>query len=888
MKALRRFFVRLAASLTRGRDTRIREEIEEHLAAQTAENIRAGMAPDEARRRAVLKFGAVSVATEELREQRGLPSVELLIHEIRYAVRSLVRTPGLSITAILVLALAIGVTTAVFSVVDKVLVRSWPIHDPDRVVVIWPRERKNPTTIGEISHWTFRAWQRQGQSFETLAAIGSVNWSLLLRQDGELATLPVAAVSASFFPLMRTQATLGRTLVEDDDRHGAADVVVLSHRSWAARFAADPAIVGRTLTLSGRPYTVVGVMPNGFDYPRGAELWVPVVPQLLEAGAKWRIDTMDAPWFGVLFVVGRLKPHVALETARAEVSTLIERNAGDAFQPGSEAVLTPIGEHIFGKTRPALVALAATVGLVLLLACANVATLLLIRAGGRNQETAIRMAVGATRWRLIGQSFADALVLSTVAGVIGVFMAHWTLKVLVRVAPVDVPRLETVRFDASTVTFAWVTCLFAAMLAGLVPGLHASRWNIADVLKRSDNWRITGSRQLRRGFVVAQMAIAMTLLVSAGLVGRSFVNLTRLDFGFDPTSVLTLDVTVPDAPPQRRNVFYTALLERIRALPRVDAAGAVFLRPLEHAGIGVDASILLEGQRIEDMKTNPGANYEAITPGYFEAMGMRVLDGRAFTTSDDARAPQVVIVSDGMARRFWPGQEPLGKRLVRPGAPKDQNGTPVWSTVVGVVADARYRGIMDVRFDLYVPYLQNDSDPVKHFMVKTSSDPLALGRIVRAEALRLEPGALVEGVTTMGEIVGKTMNPWRFSASTIGGVSVLAIIIATLGIYGIVRQSAVEQMREIAVRVALGASSNAIAALVLREALIVVLGGIALGLILASMASSVLSGLLFGVERVDPMTFAGMAAILAVVALAATVPSSPPRRPGGSPRGVEI
>jgi putative ABC transport system permease protein len=801
---------------------------------------------------------------------QGLPLLENVTQEIQYALRGLRKSPGLTGVAILVLALAIGVSTAVFNVIDKALVRSLMIADPDRVVVLWPRDRENPTTIGEISHWTFRSWQEQVQSFETLAAMGSVNWSLLLRQGGELTTMPVAAVSASFFPLMGTRAAQGRTIAEDDDRRGAVDVVVMSHRSWVSRFGSDPTIIGRSLSLSGKPYTVVGIMPDGFEYPRGVELWIPVVPELFQASAKWRIEALESPWFGVLFVVGRLKQHVTLETARAEVSALMQRNTGDAFRPGSEAVLTPIRDHIFGKTRPALIALAVTVCLVLLIACANVATLLLIRAGGRSQETAIRMAVGGSRWHVLRQSLAEALVLSFFAGAIGLLIAHWTSNVLVTLAPGDVLRHESVRFDFSTVTFASVACMLATILTGLVPGLNAVRWNIADVLKRSDSTRTAGSRRLRRVFAVAQIAIAITLLVSAGLVGRSFVNLTRLDFGFDPTNVLTLDVTVPDAPPHRRDLFYTALLERVRHLPGVEAAGAIFLRPLEHAGIGTDASVLLEGQRVEDMKNNPGANYEAITPGYFEAMSMRVLRGRAFTNADDERAPQVVMVSDGLARRFWPGQDALGKRLIRPGAPMDQSGRPVWSTVVGVVQDARYRGITDVRFDLYVPYLQQQNDPVKHLMVKTSLDPVALGRVIRTEALRLESGALVEGATTMDDIVGRMMAPWRFSASTIGFLSVVAIIIASLGIYSIVRQSTAERTREIAVRVALGASSGDIAALVLREALTVVVAGITLGLTMAAAVSGVLTGLLFGVGRADPITFAGMAVLFGVVSLTAT------------------
>lgn len=792
------------------------------------------------------------------------------ISDLRYTIRALRKNPAFTLVATLVLALAIGANAAVFSVVDKVIVRPLSIANADRVVVIWPRERVNPTTIGEISHWTFRLWQREARSFETLAAFGSVNWSLVLREDGEATKLPVAAVSASFFPLVRTPPALGRTLLPEDDRRGAANVVVLSHRTWTQRFGAHPSVVGRRLMLDGRGYTVVGVMPPDFDYPRGAELWVPVVSELVEASTP-NLDTLEAPWFGVLFVLGRLGEGVTLEQARTEVTTLIERNAGDAFGPGMEAVLTPVREHIFGKTRPSLLALTVSVGLVLLIACANIATLLVVRSSRHSHETAVRVALGASRWRVVRQSVTDAFVLSVLGGISGLLLGRWMMNALVALAPGDVPRLDLVRFDSRTVIFAWVVCLATAILAGIGPGLHLSHANLAESLK-AGSARLTRARRLRRGFVVAQVAVSLLLLVGAGLVARSFVNLLRLDLGYDPANVLTLDVELPDAPAQRRTEFYKALLERIRALPGVEATGAIFLRPLEHTAIGTDATILLEGQRVEnrDWQKNPGANYETITPDYFRAMRMRVLRGRAFTEQDTERAPQVVIVSENLAARLWPGEDPIGKRLLRPGAPKDANGEPQWSTVVGVVQNALYRGLTDIRYDLYVPYLQNP-DRVKHLMVRTSSDPLALASTIRAEVRSLEPTALVEGVRTMDAIVGHAMAPWRFSAWTLALLSLLALTLSMVGMYGVVSQMIVERTREIAVRTALGACSRDIIVLVLREGLILTLLGMVLGLALAAGGSRLLSGLLFGIPSVDPITFVAVPALAILTTLIAIV-----------------
>jgi len=797
-----------------------------------------------------------------------------MIKDLLYSFRLLRRSPGFAIAAISTLALAIGASTAVFTVVNAVLLRPLPIDEPDRVVVIWPRERANPTTVGEISHWAFRNWQERTRTFERLAAIGSVNWGFTLREGEQRIRFSKAAVSASFFSLMGTRAALGRTLLPEDDRRGAPAALVMSHGTWIGRFGGDPRIVGRRLLSSdGVAHTVVGVMPADFDYPRGAELWAPVVPEL--AGIKLGDQgALDAPWFGVLWVMGRLKPGVTIDAARDEVSGFIARNEGRAFGPDSEAVLTPLRDHIFGKSGPALAALAGCVALVLLIACANVAALLIVRAGARSQEFAVRLALGAGRWRILRQMLADALVLSLIGGAAGLVVALWTVKGLVAVAPPDVPRLDAVRFDVRSVAFAWLVCIIAAALAGLGPGLHASRWNLADTLK-AGSARLTRSRSLRRGFVAVQIALGLALLVGAGLVGRSFVNLLRLDLGFQPRHVVTLDVSVPEVPAERYNNFYMRLLERVRAIPHVEAAGAIFLRPLEHTSIGTDASVLLEGQSMDPKdraaEQNPGVNYETATPGYFRAMGMRLLRGRAFTDADTARAPQVVIVSERLARRLWPGQEPIGKRLLHPNSPEDSQGRRIWSTVVGVVQDARYRGLNDVRYDLYVPFLQQPADLVKHLMVRTSGDPGSVAAAIRAEARRLEPTAMVDRVRTMDEIVGQAVAPWRFSSSTLGILSVLALGLAMLGVYGIVSQSVIERTREIAVRVALGALPRDVVRLVLREGMVMTVIGVLAGLTAAIVVGRVMGALLFGVGPIDPVTFGAMAALLTMVSVAATL-----------------
>jgi predicted permease len=671
---------------------------------------------------------------------------------------------------------------------------------------------------------------------------------------------------------MGTSAALGRTLLPMDDERGAERVAVMSHGSWVRRFDANPNIIGRPLRFNDAVYTIVGVMPDGFEYPRGAELWVPVVPQLVDASAKWDVDLLVDPGIGMLFVLGRINPTVTIDAAREEVSGLIARGAGTLFRPGMEAVLTPLDEHIFGTTRPALIALAACVGLVLLIGCANVAVLLLVRAASRSHETAIRLAIGATRSRIVRQSLTDALVLAALGGALGLGLAYWTVDILVALAPGDVPRLDAVRFDSRTFAFVWVACLATAVLVGLGPGLQTSRWNLANVLSHGSS-RLVRSHRLRRTFVVVQLGLALVLLVCAGLVGRSFLNLLQVDVGFDPVNVLTMDITVPDVPSDRHNRFYSALLARIRAMPGVDAAGAIFLRPLEHTGIGSDVPILVEGQRTElefgDSEQNPMVNFESVTPGYFQAIGIRVVRGRAFTETDTDRAPFVAIVGAGLAQRLWPGQDPIGRRILPRGTPTDAQGRQQWSTVVGVVQDARYRGLTDPRFDLYAPYQQHPNVLVKHVMVRTRRDPLSLVAPIRSEARRLESTALVEKLSTMDQLVGQAIAPWRFSASTLGLLSVLALALASLGVYATVSQSVVERTREIGVRVAVGALPHEIAGLVFRDSLSLTTTGIVIGLATAVGAGRVLTSLLYDVQPADPLTLAGMAALFTGVSTAA-------------------
>jgi len=796
-----------------------------------------------------------------------------VLKDLEHSLRALRLTPLSSLAAICILAVAIGASAAVFTVVDKVLIRPLPINEPQRVFVIWPRETANPTTVGEISNFIFQRWRQEVRSFQRLAAMGSTNWSLILR-EGEAATLQIAAVSGDFFPLLGASAGRGRTLRPEDDRLESGRVAVMSHGTWVRRFGSNPGVVGRSLRFESGVYTIVGIMPDGFDYPRGAELWVPLLQELTDSSAEWKVDTVNDSAWGVLFVLGRLNPEVSIEAARSEMSSLVARDARVGFRPGMDAALTRLDEHIFGNTRPALVALGACVGLVLLIGCANVAVLLLVRAAGRAHEMATRLAIGATRWRMVRQSLSDAIVLSCLGGVVGLGIAFGMFKMLLALAPQEVPRLGAVRFDAATLAFTGILCLATALIVGIGPGLQSS-WRSLTQILNSGGSRVVRSHRVRRAFVVVQVGLAIVLLVCAGLVGRSFLNLLRIDIGFAPSNVLTVDVTIPRATFERHQAFYTQLLARVRALPGVVAAGAVYLRPLEFASIGMDSGYVIEGQQqFVDSEKNPRANLESITPDYFRAIGTSVIRGRSFTDADTLPAPRVAIVSDRLARRLWPGQDPIGKPILPPGQGPDERGQPRWAKVVGVVQDARYRGINDLRYDLYLPQAQIPGMRVKHLMVRTTVDAASVTGSIRAEALRLEATALIENATVMSAFVERATAPWRFSAWTLGLLGLIALTLASFGVFATLSQSVVERTREIGIRVAVGALPRQVSGLVFREGLTLTAVGIALGSAVATLTGGYLGRLLFEVPAIDGATLAGMAMLFSLVsAVAVYVPA---------------
>jgi putative ABC transport system permease protein len=796
-----------------------------------------------------------------------------LLREVGFALRRLATAPGYAAAAVLSLSLAIGANSAIFSAVHAVLLRPLPIREPDRLVTCWETAPARNLAVVEVSYRNFRDWQAENQTFMGLAAMGSSNWNMVLEGRGEPVRLAFTGVTASFFDVLGTTPALGRAFLPADDRPGAQRVVLLSDGAWRRHFGADLAVVGQAITLDKRPYTVMGVMPSDFEYPRGAEFWTPLVPILADSSAQWKTDTLEARGLGLLYVVGRLKPGVTVALATKDLDRTVRAVllAARVHRSASEpvVVVSPFLDQLFGPVRRVLRWLFGAVALVLLIGCANVSGLMLTRATERRRADAIRLALGAGRIRLIRAWVLEAGWLVLFGGLAGLLGARWLTSVIVSLAPSDISRVAGIAVDGSVLAFTLAVSALAALACALTPAWRSAASDVATAL--SDAARSTpgvSTLRTRSALVVVEIALAVVLLIAGGLMVRSFANLRHLDLGYDPMNVLTMDIQPQGETADHGRAFYRELLGRLEGLSSVKAAGAVYLRPLALGPIGQEMGVVLEGQPEtgEAAARNPLVNYESVTPGYFHAMRIPLLRGRLFDGRDDARAPKVAIVGESTARRLWPGQDPIGRRLAT---------HQVWHTVIGVVKDARYRGLDDVRLDFYEPSDQaSPAFVARHVMVRTSGDPLAVAGAVHAEARALDRQVLVGGITTMEAIVGRAIAPWRFAVWMFMLFAMLAFVLATGGLFSLVALNVALRSREFAVRMALGAQTGDISRRVLVQAGRHALLGVVAGLLAATFGTRWLATLLFEVKPLDPGTYAAVVAVvLAATAGASLLPA---------------
>ncbi len=785
----------------------------------------------------------------------------MLGQDIRFALRGLARRPLFAAIVIGTIALGIGANTAIFSVVNGVLLRPLPYPEPDRVVSFGHTPPTLLVSVPEYFDYT-----RDLRSFERLAAY-TVNEGNLATPD-EPERVGLATVTSTFFSVLGVRPLVGRTFLPEEGRVMPASVAVLSYGLWQRRFGGDRAIVGRTIPFNGIPRTVVGVMPQHFDYPTAhVDVWLPM--------ARFNSDSLGDRANHYLFVVGRLRRGVPVARAVSEATTVtrrLMRDYTDKYDPNAPLVpvIASASEVLVGATRPYVWTLFGAVGFVLLIVCANVANLLLARAEGRRWEMAVRAALGASRRRLLAQLLTESAVFALGGGALGVLLAWSGTRALVALAPPSIPRAEQIGLDWMVLAYALVTSLGAGIVFGLVPALRASREAPAETLKQGVRGSSHGtSGRVRRGLVVAEVALAVVMLCGAGVLLRSLLELQAADLGFDPRSVLTARVSpiTKDYGESRSIVFYAQLLERVRAIPGVVSAGAAgWLPVVDNGGMW---GLLAEGQSYDRLPRGPVAVPQQVTPGYFDAFGLKVIAGRGFTDADRESGPYVGIVSRSLAALLWPNADPIGKRF-RVG------GDSTFMTVVGVVDDIRARGFDDVPEPaMYFAYPQTRATAYfmprsMNLVVRTSGDPLRIANQVKAIVRSIDATVPVSNVRTLEQVVGVSVANRRFSTTLLGSFAALALVLAGVGIFGVISYGVSERRLEFGVRMALGAERSRVVASVLGEGLRMTLVGVAFGVVGAAGVLRVLRSLVVGVPVVDLATFAMVAVGLVVVAVAAS------------------
>lgn len=791
--------------------------------------------------------------------------MQTILQDLRYGMRLLLKKPGFTVIAVLTLALGIGANTAIFSVVNAVLLRPLPLLEPDRLATFWLSAPEKGLTEVNVPQGLFSLYRERSHAFESMAAYDT--GSLSLTGAGEPERLSCANVTFDYFSVLGREPQFGRAFLPQEDAPGANNVAILSYELWQRRFGGDSAILGKPINLNNRPTTVVGVMAPGFDFPHPAErsdfprieLWVPL-----------GLDPHNVSYWNYS-VVGRLTRGVTIADAQREIAALSDDFFREHNFPTSDigtiAVVVPLTQKITGAVRTQLLMLLGAVGFVLLIACSNIANLLLVRATSRSREMAIRNCLGASRRRIIGQLLIESLLLSLIGAAGGLLLAAWGVEGIKSWSAANIPRLDQVRFDWAVLLFTAGAAVLTGLVCGLAPALRASRVNLQEALKEGARGTASGSsKRLNNAFVIAQIALSLVLLIGAGLLLTSFRKLLSVDPGFRSENVLSGRLELPEnkyaAPVQVRN-FYNQLIERVRNLPGVRAAGLCNVVPFSGGGDGEEFTV--EGQEAGPGDPVQVTWFRSATPGYFLATGIPILKGRVFADSDTETSQRVAIVDEKIARTYWPNEDPIGKR-VRVG--RANIGNP-WLTVVGVVASVKNRKLdEDARFYLYQPFSQS-IDRETSLVIRSEKNPEALIAAVRGEVQALDPELPLYKVETLEQAVARSLSTKRLTNLLLAGFAATALLLAALGIYGVMSLNVTSRINEFGIRLALGAQPRDLLRLVISQGMSLALTGVALGLAVAFGLTRFLESLLFGVSSTDPTTFAVVALLLTGVALLA-------------------
>jgi predicted permease len=791
--------------------------------------------------------------------------METLWQDLHYGIRVLLRNPGFTLVAILALALGIGSNTAIFSVVNAVLIRPLPYEDPDRLVMVWETNSENHSERATVSPPNFFDWRSQNRVFENITGIRSVGLNLT-GNGTQPEILFGAGVSSDFFSMLGIKPAVGRTFLAEEDRPNGNRVAILGNGLWQRRFGADPGIVGKELTLDGKSFTVVGVTPASFKPPEsifgslGSEIWIPL---------SFVDDDLTERNNHFLFVLGRLQKGINIDQAKTAMNVIAEQ-LGQQYPDtnrGSGVNLVPLKKEIVGDVRAKLFMLLGAVGFVLLIACANVANMLLARAAGRQKEIGIRLALGAGRGRIIRQLLTESVLLAVVSGLISLLLALWCTDVLVALSPDYIPRRSEIGIDANVLGFAMAVSILTGIIFGLAPALNASRPDISRSLKEGGLARVgLRGEKLRNLLVVSEVALSLVLLIGAGLMINSLLRLQRVNPGFNPDKVLAMRVSLSPkySEPAQQIEFFKQLVERIEALPGAKTVGAI--NDLPFSGNQSITVITVEGSQPVEQGKEPRIEWRQISPNYFRTMEIPLIVGRDFTLQDNRSAAPVAIINQTMARKHWPDQNPVGRRFKFGGS----NSTRPWVTIVGVAGDIKHLGLNESEGPaLYISYLFSPRSGM-YITVKSALEQADLLSAMQKEVWAIDRDQPVGRTATMNELLSRSVSEPRFYSLLLGIFAFVALAIAAVGIYGVMSYSVTQRTHEIGIRMALGAQPGDVLKLVLGKSLLLVLIGIGIGLTASAALTQALSSLLFGVTPTDPATFTGISLLLSSIALLAS------------------
>ena len=846
-------------------DQELDDELRDHLERRTEEYVAKGMSTAEAQRRARLDLGGIEQTKEQCRDARRVDHIENLAQDLKYGLRMLAKNPGFTIVAVLTLALGIGANTAIFSVVNAVLLRPLPYPDSDRLVQIWST---NPNT-NRWGTWTayprFEDWRRESNVFEKMATART--WVISIKGGDHPESLLGVITSSQLLQLLRVQPMLGRGFLPEEDQPGHDHVIILSYRLWQRRFGSDRAVLGRTVDVDQESYTVIGVMPSDFRFPPelpasyGVDAWLPPAPD------PSRNDRGSNNYY----TFARLKPGLTLAQAQAEMDA-INNGLAEKYPADRGLGVKVVGwqRQVGSEVRPALLILLGAISLVLLIACANVANLLLARGAVRQRETALRQALGAGHARLIRQFMTESMLLAVFGGVTGLLLAYEGLELFIRLAP-DIPRLNETTIDPHVLIFSAVLTLGTGLIFGIAPALQGARMDLQDPLKESGGRLTIGATRARArsALVVAEIALALMLLAGAGLLVRSFVRVQQVDPGFNPKNLLTAFVILPPSKypePQRQALFFHELMDRITSLPGVECAGAADSAPMLTNDTG---PVSIEGHPVGPDAVEIQAERPKITPDYFRAMGIRLLRGRTFTWADNEGSLPVAIINESAARQYWPDEDAMGKRV------KLEDGSaPVWRQVIGIVGDVRQDSLVEAgRPEIYAPLLQVPV-PYMALTVRTRAEPAAFTAAVRHAVMAVDKDQPLYQVRTMEQVVGDSVASRRFQMSLLAIFATIALGLAAIGIYGLMSYTVSRRTHEIGIRMALGAKRRDVLHLVARHGIMLAIVGVTLGTVGALLLTRFLSFMLYGVGVNDPTTLFSVATLLiGMAALASYIPA---------------